>query len=132
MEHTYLAHFYLMLYSSTQNRRWFASPSNNDRVDQPTPSCGPPSVEHPSTSSPQKVTSAWTSLLCFPLEMLTFWDNSVTKSPSVTTSSIIMLMYEDSRFARHPHFRFFAEMRWHALQTERNYIRQHPGKYFFG
>ena len=41
-----------------------------------------------------------------------------------------MLMYEDGRFARHPRFRFFAlntEMRWHALQAGRIYIRQHPG-----
>ena len=39
-------------------------------------------------------------------------------------------MYEDSCFARHPRFRFFAlntEMRWRALQAGRIYIRQHPG-----
>ena len=41
-----------------------------------------------------------------------------------------LLMYEDSRFAKHPRFRFFAlntEMRWRALQAGRIYIRQHPG-----
>ena len=41
-----------------------------------------------------------------------------------------LLMYEDSRFAIHPRFRFFAlntEMRWRALQAGRIYIRQHPG-----
>lgn len=39
-------------------------------------------------------------------------------------------MYDDSRFATHPRFRFFAlntEMRWRALQTGRVYVRQHPG-----
>ena len=41
-----------------------------------------------------------------------------------------LLMYEDSRYAKHPRFRFFAlntEMRWRALQAGRIYIRQHPG-----
>ena len=40
------------------------------------------------------------------------------------------MMYEDSRFANHPRFRFFAlntEMRWRALQTGRVYVKQHPG-----
>ena len=39
------------------------------------------------------------------------------------------MMYKDGRFARHPRFRYFAlntEMRWHALQASRIYIRQHP------
>ena len=41
-----------------------------------------------------------------------------------------LMMYDDSRFAKHPRFRFFAlntEMRWRALQTGRVYVRQHPG-----
>ena len=41
-----------------------------------------------------------------------------------------LMMYEDSRFAIHPRFRFFAlntEMRWRALQTGRVYVKQHPG-----
>ena len=39
-------------------------------------------------------------------------------------------MYEDSRFAIHPHFRFFAlntKMQWRALQNGRVYMKQHPG-----
>ena len=41
-----------------------------------------------------------------------------------------LLQYNDGRFARHPRFRFFAlntEMRHHALQTGRVYVKQHPG-----
>ncbi len=41
-----------------------------------------------------------------------------------------LMMFDDSRFAKHPRFRFFAlntEMRWRALQTGRIYVRQHPG-----
>ena len=41
-----------------------------------------------------------------------------------------LMMYEDGHFAKHPRFRFFAlntEMHWHALQTGRIYVRQHPG-----
>ena len=41
-----------------------------------------------------------------------------------------LIMYDDSRFAKHPRFRFFAlntEMRWRALQAGRVYVRQHPG-----
>jgi hypothetical protein len=41
-----------------------------------------------------------------------------------------LMMYDDSRFAKHPRFRFFAlntEMRWRALQTGRVYVKQHPG-----
>ena len=41
-----------------------------------------------------------------------------------------LLKYGDGRFARHPHFRFFAlntEMRWRALQAGRIYVKQHPG-----
>ena len=41
-----------------------------------------------------------------------------------------LTMYDDNRFAKHPRFRFFAlntEMRWHALQTGRVYVKQHPG-----
>ena len=41
-----------------------------------------------------------------------------------------LMMYEDSRFANHLRFRFFAlntEMRWRALQTGRVYVKQHPG-----
>ena len=41
-----------------------------------------------------------------------------------------LMMYDDSRFAKHPRFRFFAlntEMRWRALQTGQVYIKQHPG-----
>ena len=40
------------------------------------------------------------------------------------------MMYDDNRFAKHQHFRFFAlntEMRWRALQTGRVYVKQHPG-----
>ena len=40
------------------------------------------------------------------------------------------MMYDDNRFAKHQRFRFFAvntEMRWHALQTGRVYVKQHPG-----
>ena len=40
-----------------------------------------------------------------------------------------LLMYDDGRFARHPWFRYFSlntEMRWHALQAGRIYVRQHP------
>ena len=44
--HLCLAYLCLLLYSSILNRRQFASPSNNDRVDQPTPSCGPLLLEH--------------------------------------------------------------------------------------
>ena len=41
-----------------------------------------------------------------------------------------LIMYDDSRFAKHPRFRFFAlntEMLWRALQTGRVYVKQHPG-----
>ena len=41
-----------------------------------------------------------------------------------------LMMYDDGRFAKHPRFRFFAlntEMRWHALQTGRVHVKQHPG-----
>jgi hypothetical protein len=41
-----------------------------------------------------------------------------------------LMMYDDSCFAKHPCFRFFAlntEMQWCALQTRRVYVRQHPG-----
>ena len=41
-----------------------------------------------------------------------------------------LMMYDDSRFAKHPRFRFFAlntEMRWRALQTGQVYVKQHPG-----
>ena len=41
-----------------------------------------------------------------------------------------LTMYDDNRFSKHPRFRFFAlntEMRWHALQTGRVYVKQHPG-----
>ena len=41
-----------------------------------------------------------------------------------------LTMYDNNRFAKHPRFRFFAlntEMRWHALQTGRVYVKQHPG-----
>ena len=41
-----------------------------------------------------------------------------------------LMQYDNGRFARHPRFRFFAlntEMRHHALQTGRVYVRQHPG-----
>ena len=41
-----------------------------------------------------------------------------------------LMMYDDSRFAKHPRFRFFAlntEMRCRALQTGRVYVKQHPG-----
>ena len=40
-----------------------------------------------------------------------------------------LMMYNDGRFARHPHFRYFplsTEMRWRALQAGCVYIRQHP------
>ena len=40
-----------------------------------------------------------------------------------------LMMYSDRRFARRPRFIYFAlntEMRWHALQAGRVYIRQHP------
>ena len=40
-----------------------------------------------------------------------------------------LMMYSDGRFARHPHFRYFAldtKMRWHAIQAGRVYVRQHP------
>jgi hypothetical protein len=39
-----------------------------------------------------------------------------------------LMMYKDSRFARHPRFRYFAlntEMRWRALQAGNIYVRQH-------
>ena len=39
-----------------------------------------------------------------------------------------LMMYRDGRFARHPHFRYFAlntEMRWRALQAGNIYVRQH-------
>lgn len=39
------------------------------------------------------------------------------------------MKFGESRFARHPHFRYFAlntEMRWRALQTGRIYAHQHP------
>ncbi len=39
------------------------------------------------------------------------------------------MCYEDGRFAKHPRFRYFAlntKMRWHALQTGKTYIKQHP------
>ena len=41
-----------------------------------------------------------------------------------------LTMYDDNRFSKHPRFRFFTlntEMRWHALQTGRVYVKQHPG-----
>ena len=50
----------------------------------------------------------------------------------VTTGNYLikhLMMYEDSRFAIHPCFRFFAlntKMRWRALQTGRVYVKQHP------
>ena len=37
-----------------------------------------------------------------------------------------LMMSEDGQFARHPHFCYFAvntEMRWHALQAGRIYVR---------
>ena len=40
-----------------------------------------------------------------------------------------LLMYADGRFARHPHFRYFAlntELRWRALLAGRIYVCQHP------
>ena len=39
------------------------------------------------------------------------------------------MRYGDGQFAKHFHFRYFAlntEMRWHALQTGRIFINQHP------
>ena len=39
-------------------------------------------------SSPQRGTSQWPSPHRFLLELLTLWDNAVTKSPLATTSSI--------------------------------------------
>ena len=42
---------------------------------------------------------------------------------------LMMYMYDDNHFAKHPRFRFFAlntEMRWRALQTGRVYVKQHP------
>ena len=39
------------------------------------------------------------------------------------------LRYDDGKFARHPHFRYFAlntEMQWRALQAGCVYIKQHP------
>ena len=41
-----------------------------------------------------------------------------------------LMTYEDSRFAIHPRFRFFAlntKMRWRALHPGRVYVKQHPG-----
>ena len=41
-----------------------------------------------------------------------------------------LMQYDDGRFAKHPRFRYIAlntEMRHHALQNGRVYIRQHPG-----
>ena len=40
-----------------------------------------------------------------------------------------LLLYDDGRFARHSRFWYFTlntEMRWHALQTGRVYVRQNP------
>ena len=50
----------------------------------------------------------------------------------VTTGNYLkhLMMYEDSRFAIHPCFRFFAlntKMQWRALQTGRVYVKQHHG-----
>ena len=59
-------------------------------------------------------------------------DFSGRQQNSVTIGNYFkhLLMYDDSRFAKHPRFRFFAlntEMRWRALQTGHVYVRQHPG-----
>ena len=58
-------------------------------------------------------------------------DFSGQRQNSVTIGNYFkhLIMYDDSRFAKHPRFRFFAlntEMRWHALQTGRVYVKQHP------
>ena len=40
-----------------------------------------------------------------------------------------LMMFGEGQFAKHPRFRYFVlntEMRWHALQTGRIYINQHP------
>ena len=53
----------------------------------------------------------------------------VAPRPLAVTVGNYLLMYADGRFARHPHFRYFAlntEMRWRALQAGRIYVRQHP------
>ena len=59
-------------------------------------------------------------------------DFSGQRQNSVTIGNYFkhLIMYDDSRFAKHPRFRFFAlntEMRWRALQTGRVYVKQHPG-----
>ena len=51
------------------------------------------------------------------------WQNSVT----IGNYFKHLLMYDDSRFAKHLRFHFFAEMRWRALKTGRVYVRQYPG-----
>ena len=59
-------------------------------------------------------------------------DFSGQRQIPVTTGNYLkhLMMYEDSHFAIHPCFRFFAlntKMRWQALQTGRVYMKQHPG-----
>ncbi len=58
-------------------------------------------------------------------------DFLATRVNTVTVGNYFkhLMIYEDGRFARHPRFRYFAkntEMCWHALQTGRVYIHQHP------
>lgn len=36
------------------------------------------------------------------------------------------MLYDDWRFACHPYFALNTEMCWHALQTGRVYVHQHP------
>ena len=52
----------------------------------------------------------------------------VAPRPLAVTVGNYLLMYADGRFARHPHFRYFAlntEMRWRALQAGRICVCQH-------
>ena len=81
----HLSTLFLMLHSKGQNKRQSRNLFKTCRMAH-TPSHGPPLEEHPSMSLLQRATSAWPSPPCSPLELLTSWDSTATRSPSATTS----------------------------------------------
>ena len=94
----------------------------------------PPTVPWPSTgSTPINEFSTEGYISCaFPTLFPTGAADFLAPRPlAVTIGNYFkhLMMYADSRFARHPRFRYFAlntEMRWRALQAGRIYVRQHP------
>ena len=113
IEYTFQAPLCLTLCSSRQNKRLFAGPSKNDRVDQSIPSCGQQLAGLLSTSSLLRVISPWHSPPCFPPEL----DFLGQRCNHITIGNYFKhrLMYEDGQFAKHSRFVLNTEMRWHAL-----------------